>query len=125
MLSSSMALLHLWGKRALHSAGLAPANLVNCAIWHLTACPPAGPLQVNEGNIRTLTAELLAYLNVCDIEFKPDLTNKICMLVQRFAPDKRWYIDTLVQVRRGGRWGLGGSHAAGLEGEGGRRDLTP
>ena len=53
---------------------------------------------MNEGNIRTLTKELLDYLNVCDVEFKPDLTNKICMLVQRFAPDKRWYIDSLVQV---------------------------
>lgn len=53
---------------------------------------------VNESNIRTLTSELLQYLNVCDLEFKPDLTSKICMLVQRFAPDKRWYIDTMIQV---------------------------
>lgn len=53
---------------------------------------------VNEGNIRTLTQELLDYLDVCDAEFKPDLANKICMLVQRYAPDKRWYIDSLLQV---------------------------
>lgn len=53
---------------------------------------------VNEGNIRTLTRELLDYLDVCDAEFKPDLANKICMLVQRYAPDKRWYIDSLLQV---------------------------
>ena len=32
---------------------------------------------MNEGNIRTLTKELLDYLDVCDAEFKPDLTNKV------------------------------------------------
>ena len=53
---------------------------------------------MNEGNIRALTRELLDYLDVCDVEFKPDLANKICMLVQRYAPDKRWYIDSLLQV---------------------------
>lgn len=53
---------------------------------------------VNENNIKTLTNELLEYLEVCDEEFKPDLTAKICMLVQRFSPDKRWYIDSLGQV---------------------------
>ena len=35
---------------------------------------------------------------VCDVEFKPDLTDKICQLVQRFAPEKRWQIDSLLQV---------------------------
>ncbi len=54
---------------------------------------------MNEGNIRTLTKELLDYLRISDSEFKPDLTNKICMLVQRFAPDKRWHLDSLMQVR--------------------------
>ncbi|KAK3281025.1 hypothetical protein CYMTET_11164 [Cymbomonas tetramitiformis] len=53
---------------------------------------------VNASNITTLTKELLEYLMVSDVEFKPDLTNKICALVQRFAPDKRWHIDTLIQV---------------------------
>lgn len=53
---------------------------------------------VNEGNIRALTRELLDYLAVCDAEFKPDLTSKIATLIQRFAPDKRWHIDNLVQV---------------------------
>ena len=38
---------------------------------------------VNEHNIRNLTRELLDYLTICDSEFKPDLTAKICMLIQR------------------------------------------
>eukprot|EP00878_Enallax_costatus_P013642 GHUV01014265.1.p1 GENE.GHUV01014265.1~~GHUV01014265.1.p1 ORF type:complete len:761 (+),score=273.69 GHUV01014265.1:204-2486(+) len=53
---------------------------------------------VNEGNIRNLTRELLDYLAVCDGEFKPDLTAKIATLIQRYAPDKRWHIDSLLQV---------------------------
>ena len=53
---------------------------------------------VNEGNIIGLTKELLDYLAVADPEFKPDLTAKIAALVQRFAPDKRWHFDSLLQV---------------------------
>lgn len=53
---------------------------------------------VNEGNIKSLTAELLDYLRVCDEEFKSDLTAKICMLVQKFAPDKLWYVDSMIRT---------------------------
>lgn len=42
---------------------------------------------VNESNIRTLTRELLDYLAVSDSEFKPDLTAKICTLIQRWVAD--------------------------------------
>ena len=38
---------------------------------------------VNENNIRNLTKELLDYLSISDAEFKPDLTAKICTLIQR------------------------------------------
>ncbi len=54
---------------------------------------------VNEGNIQSLTKELLDYLQVADADFKPDLTAKIAALVQRFAPNKRWHFDSLLQVR--------------------------
>lgn len=47
---------------------------------------------VNEGNIRMLARELLEYLAVADADFKPDLTAKICALIQRFAPDRRWQV---------------------------------
>ena len=53
---------------------------------------------VNENNIKSLTKELLEYLKVSDTEFKPDLTAKICQLVLRFAPDKRWHFDSILQV---------------------------
>jgi AP-1 complex subunit gamma-1 len=54
---------------------------------------------VNEANIISLTKELLDYLQIADAEFKPDLTAKICALVQRFAPNKRWHFDSLMQAR--------------------------
>lgn len=38
---------------------------------------------VNESNVKTLTKELIEYLKVSDPEFKPDLTAKICALVQK------------------------------------------
>ena len=54
---------------------------------------------MNEGNIQALTRELLEYLKLADAEFRPDLTAKICLLVQRFAPSKQWQFDTLLEVR--------------------------
>ena len=36
---------------------------------------------------------------MADAEFKPDLTAKIAALVQRFAPEKRWHCDSLLQAR--------------------------
>eukprot|EP00271_Cylindrocystis_brebissonii_P016404 TRINITY_DN3990_c1_g3_i1.p1 TRINITY_DN3990_c1_g3~~TRINITY_DN3990_c1_g3_i1.p1 ORF type:complete len:853 (+),score=239.18 TRINITY_DN3990_c1_g3_i1:329-2887(+) len=53
---------------------------------------------VNEGNVKILTKELLQYLKVSDPEFKPDLTAKLCALVQRFSPNKLWHIDIMVKV---------------------------
>lgn len=88
-----------------------PAQWASPCPARLTSPLGCAPPQVNENNIRTLTGELLAYLNVCDLEFKGDLTTKICMLVQRFAPDKRWYIDIMVQVGAGR--GCGGREVGG------------
>jgi len=48
---------------------------------------------------QALTKELLDYLRVCDLEFKPDLTAKVCQLIQRYSPERRWYIDSMLQVR--------------------------
>lgn len=50
----------------------------------------------NESNIRTLAREMLNYLVVCNSELKPDLCSKIADVVDRFAPSKRWQIDTLI-----------------------------
>ncbi|KMT07292.1 hypothetical protein BVRB_6g149210 [Beta vulgaris subsp. vulgaris] len=55
-------------------------------------------LLVNESNVKPLTKELIDYLEVSDIDFKEDLTDKICSIVDKFSPDKIWYIDQMLKV---------------------------
>ncbi|KAH0537802.1 hypothetical protein FGG08_005484 [Glutinoglossum americanum] len=53
---------------------------------------------INEGNVRVLIRELLAFLEVADNEFKPIMTSQIGVAADRFAPNKRWHIDTVLRV---------------------------
>jgi hypothetical protein len=55
---------------------------------------------VTKNNVKALVKELLNYLALTsgDLEFKADLTEKICLVVERFAPSKHWHIETIVQV---------------------------
>jgi len=55
---------------------------------------------VTKNNVKALVKELLNYLALTsgDVEFKADLTEKICLVVERFAPSKHWHIETIIQV---------------------------
>lgn len=53
---------------------------------------------INEGNVRVLVRELLAFLEVADNEFKPAMTTQIGIAADRFAPNKRWHVDTILRV---------------------------
>ncbi|TEB36632.1 Adaptor protein complex AP-1 gamma subunit [Coprinellus micaceus] len=53
---------------------------------------------INEQNVRILVRELLAFLEVADDEFKLGLTTQIALAAERFAPNKRWHIDTVLRV---------------------------
>ena len=53
---------------------------------------------INEGNVRVLIRELLAFLEVADNEFKPIMTSQIGIAVDRYAPNKRWHVDTMLRV---------------------------
>nr|KAJ0206615.1 hypothetical protein LSAT_V11C500237150 [Lactuca sativa] len=55
-------------------------------------------LMVNEMNVKPLTKELIDYLHVSDQDFKGDLTEKICSIVEKLSPDKIWYIDQMLMV---------------------------
>ncbi|KAJ5629311.1 hypothetical protein N7528_002968 [Penicillium herquei] len=55
-------------------------------------------LLINEGNVRVLVRELLAFLEVADNEFKPVMTTQIGIAADRFAPNKRWHMDTILRV---------------------------
>ncbi|KAI8975022.1 adaptin N terminal region-domain-containing protein [Pilobolus umbonatus] len=60
---------------------------------------------INEGNVRVLTRELLAFLEVADTEFKQSMTTKISLAAERFAPNQRWHIDTMLRMLK-----LAGNH---------------
>ncbi|KAH7914808.1 adaptin N terminal region-domain-containing protein [Hygrophoropsis aurantiaca] len=53
---------------------------------------------INEQNVRVLIRELLAFLEVADDEFKLGMTTQISLAAERFAPNKRWHIDTVLRV---------------------------
>lgn len=55
-------------------------------------------LLVNESNVKALIKELIEYLEVSDQDFKGDLTAKICSIVEKFSPEKIWYIDQMLKV---------------------------
>ncbi|KAI9843334.1 MAG: clathrin associated protein complex large subunit [Sclerophora amabilis] len=60
---------------------------------------------INESNVRVLIRELLAFLEVADSEFKPVMTSQIGVAADRFAPNKRWHIETMLRVLK-----LAGKH---------------
>ena len=53
---------------------------------------------INADNVRYLVRELLAFLEVADNEFKPHLTSQIGVSADRYAPNKRWHVDTMLRV---------------------------
>ncbi|KAJ7504515.1 adaptin N terminal region-domain-containing protein [Mycena galericulata] len=55
---------------------------------------------INETNVRVLVRELLAFLEVADDEFKLSMTTQISLAAERFAPNRRWHIDTVLRFLR-------------------------
>ncbi|XP_046424926.1 AP-1 complex subunit gamma-1 isoform X2 [Neodiprion fabricii] len=53
---------------------------------------------VNSNNIRTMMKELLLFLERADPEFKAQCSSNIVMSAERFAPNKRWHLETLFKV---------------------------
>ena len=53
---------------------------------------------VNEQNVVTLMAELLNYLVVANTEQKANLVPKIMTLVEKFSPNKKWRVDTIITM---------------------------
>ena len=53
---------------------------------------------IRDDNVRVLIRELLAFLEVADTEFKPVMTTQIGIAADRYAPNKRWHIDTMLRV---------------------------
>ena len=46
----------------------------------------------------SVVKELLAYLAIADFAIKDEMVLKLAILAERFAPDLRWYVDTIMQL---------------------------
>lgn len=53
---------------------------------------------INGPNVRVLVRELLSFLETADAEFKPTLTSQIAIAAEKYAPTKRWHIDTIIRM---------------------------
>ncbi|KAI0157342.1 adaptin N terminal region-domain-containing protein [Xylariaceae sp. FL1272] len=53
---------------------------------------------INETNVRVLIRELLAFLEGADNEFKPSMTSQIGIAADKYSPNKRWHVDTMLRV---------------------------
>ena len=53
---------------------------------------------VNSNNIRNMMKELLLFLERADPEFKAQCSSNIVMSAERYAPTKRWHLETLFKV---------------------------
>jgi len=53
---------------------------------------------INEENIKKMTKDMLNFLLVADQDFKEELCSRICLAVEKYSPDRRWQLDTLIKV---------------------------
>ncbi|KAL2790158.1 AP-1 complex subunit gamma-like 2 isoform 3 [Daubentonia madagascariensis] len=53
---------------------------------------------VNSSNVRAMTRELQAFLESCAPDLRADCASGILLAADRFAPTKRWHIDTILHV---------------------------
>jgi len=53
---------------------------------------------VNSNNIRTMTNELISFLEKADSEFKSECSSNLCICADKYAPSSKWHIDTMLKV---------------------------
>ncbi|XP_057399339.1 AP-1 complex subunit gamma-like 2 isoform X2 [Balaenoptera acutorostrata] len=53
---------------------------------------------VNSSNVRAMTQELQGFLESCPPDLQADCASGILLAAERFAPTKRWHIDTTLRV---------------------------
>lgn len=53
---------------------------------------------INAQNIRTMTKELLLFLEKADPEFKAQCSSGMILAAERYSPNARWHLDTQLSV---------------------------
>ncbi|KAJ3347014.1 clathrin associated protein complex large subunit [Allomyces javanicus] len=51
-------------------------------------------------NVRIMVRELLAFLDDADADLRPTVVAHICTAADKYAPNQRWHLDTLVRVMK-------------------------
>ncbi|KAI3645995.1 hypothetical protein MP228_008923 [Amoeboaphelidium protococcarum] len=66
---------------------------------------------VTQSNVRLLVRELLLFLELptTDAEFKQWMPARICAVAEQYAPNRRWFLDTVLRVLKLAGNYLGGS----------------
>ncbi|XP_018672795.2 AP-1 complex subunit gamma-1 isoform X1 [Ciona intestinalis] len=53
---------------------------------------------VNHSNVRGTMRELLSFLSRCPLDFKSDCSSGIFTAAEKYTPNARWHIDTMLKV---------------------------
>jgi AP-1 complex subunit gamma-1 len=59
----------------------------------------------NTENVRGIAKDLINFMLDCEKDFIQELTQQTCLIIEKFAPSRRWHIDTILRVLT-----LAGSH---------------
>jgi len=53
---------------------------------------------INENNIKTMTKDLLSFLEKAEPEFKSICSSNLCLAAEQFSPGPKWKIDCMIHV---------------------------
>ncbi|XP_065844419.1 AP-1 complex subunit gamma-1-like [Oscarella lobularis] len=53
---------------------------------------------ISTGNVRSLTKEILDFLDTADTEFKSYIASNLILTAEKYAPNQRWHVDTILKV---------------------------
>ncbi|CAG2183978.1 unnamed protein product, partial [Oppiella nova] len=53
---------------------------------------------INSNNIRTMSKELILFLEKADPEFKSICSSNLCISAEKYSPGHKWHIDTVIKI---------------------------
>jgi AP-1 complex subunit gamma-1 len=53
---------------------------------------------INRANIVEMIEELMQFLATCEPEFKADCSSNMFIVMEKFAPNKKWHVDSTIRV---------------------------
>jgi len=53
---------------------------------------------INSSNIKSMSKELILFLEKSDYEFKSICSSNLCICAEKYAPNTKWHIDTMIRV---------------------------